>query len=157
MSARSQCKAAHLPPSHASTDPPSRSPGNIVCFDAPEEEAAFFNGTIETHGIEMTGNFTDEQDLATLRAQAPIMQDKYTELGTRCASRPNGNFLQYVGTAATVRDIVGLADALDGPSSPVNYIGLSYGTIIGSWLINMFPEVWFSVAFSSFYRFLMAP
>ena len=117
------------------------SPGDVFCFDSPEEEAVFFDGTIETHGIEMIGNFTDARDLATLRAQAPIMQEKYTELGKRCAARPNGNFLRYVGTTATVRDVVGLADVLDGPGNAVNYIGLSYGTIIGSWFINMFPEV----------------
>ena len=113
----------------------------MFCFDSPDDETAFFNGTIEQHGIEMTGNFTDPTDLATLRAQAPIMQDKYTELGRRCMKQPNGKYLPYIGTAATVRDLVALADALDGPGSSVNYIGLSYGTLLGSWLINMFPEV----------------
>ena len=89
----------------------------------------------------MIGNFTDARDLATLRAQAPIMQDKYTALGQRCAVGASGRYLPYVGTAATVRDLVALADALDGPGSEVNFIGLSYGTVLGSWLIGMFPEV----------------
>ena len=117
------------------------SPGDIFCFDSPQEESAFFNGTIEAHGIEMIGNFTDARDLATLRAQAPIMQYKYTTLGRLCATGASGKFLPYVGTAATVRDLVALADALDGPGSEVNYIGLSYGTVLGSWLMGMFPDV----------------
>lgn len=118
-------------------------PGDVFCFDSTEEQFAFFNGTIEMHGIEMFGNFTDPTDLNTLRSQAPVMQEKYTTLGEKCLARTEGRYLQYVGTAATVRDLVALADTLDGPGSPVNFIGLSYGTIIGSWLVNMFPEVLF--------------
>ena len=89
----------------------------------------------------MIGNFTSARDLATLRAQTPIMQDKYTALGQRCVAGASGKYLPYVGTAATVRDLVALADVLDGPGSEVNFIGLSYGTVLGSWLMGMFPEV----------------
>ena len=88
----------------------------------------------------MTGNFTDPADLVALRAQAPVMQEKYLELGKRCLETYGEN-LKYLGTTAAVRDIVAMADVLDGRGSLVNFIGLSYGTIMGNWLINMFPEV----------------
>ena len=97
---------------------------------------SFFNGTIELKGIAMTGNFTDSADVDELFAQAPSMQQKYTELGERCLRHSSGKYLKYIGTAATVRDLVALADAIEGPGSPINYIGLSYGTILGSWFIN---------------------
>ena len=84
----------------------------------------------------MTGNFTDPEDIKALLSQAPIMQKKYEELGKRCLQQPSGQYLQYVGTAATVRDMVAMADALDGPNAPINYAGISYGTILGSWFIN---------------------
>ncbi|KAI8974213.1 TAP-like protein-domain-containing protein [Trametes punicea] len=115
-------------------------PGDIYCFDSSEEYNTFWNGTIELTGIEMTGNFTDPDDINALLSQAPIMQKKYEDLGERCLQHPTGKYLRYLGTAATVRDMVALADALDGPGAPVNYAGISYGTVLGSWFVNMFPE-----------------
>ncbi|KAI0350508.1 alpha/beta-hydrolase [Trametes cingulata] len=115
-------------------------PGDIFCFDSVPEFDAFWNGTIELSGIEMTGNFTDPDDIQALLSQANIMQKKYEEFGRRCLQHPTGKYLKYVGTAATVRDMVALADALDGPGSPVNYAGVSYGTVLGAWFVNMFPE-----------------
>ncbi|RPD70273.1 alpha/beta-hydrolase [Lentinus tigrinus ALCF2SS1-7] len=115
-------------------------PGEVFCFDDLAEYTAFFNGTIELTGIEETGNFTDPADIDALLAQAPTMQKKYEQLGQKCMQSPNGKFLKYIGTAAAVRDMVSIANALDGPDAPINYIGVSYGTLIGSWFVNMFPE-----------------
>ncbi|KAI0331373.1 alpha/beta-hydrolase [Cubamyces sp. BRFM 1775] len=115
-------------------------PGDIQCFSSVEKYNAFWNGTIELTGIEMTGNFTNPEDIKALLSQAPTMQKKYEELGKRCLEQPSGKYLKYVGTAATVRDMVAMADALDGPNAPINYAGISYGTILGAWFINMFPE-----------------
>ncbi|KAI0820124.1 alpha/beta-hydrolase [Trametes gibbosa] len=115
-------------------------PGEIFCFDSVEEYDSFWNGTVELTGIEEEGNFTDPADIDALLAQAPIMQAKYDELAQRCLRHPSGKYLKYVGSAAAARDLVALADALDGPGSPINFAGVSYGTVIGSWLVNMFPE-----------------
>ena len=108
----------------------------MYCFDRVDEYDAFFNGTIELTGIEMTGNFTNQSDIDALLAQADTMQKKYVELGKKCQHHSDGKYLKYIGTAATVRDLVALNDALDGPEAPINYYGYSYGTILGSWLVN---------------------
>ncbi len=71
-----------------------------------------------------------------LLTQAETMQQKYEEVGQRCLQSPSGKDLKYIGTAATVRDMVAMADALEGPDTPINYFGVSYGTLIGSWLVN---------------------
>ncbi|KAI0743110.1 Alpha/Beta hydrolase protein [Daedaleopsis nitida] len=115
-------------------------PGEVHCFGSLEEYNTFFNRTIEPTGIEMYGNFTDETDLYNLYAQADTMEKKYTEVGKMCAQHSEGKHLKYMGTAATVRDMVALADVLDGPGSPVNLYGISYGTFLGAWFVNMFPE-----------------
>ncbi|KAI0769285.1 alpha/beta-hydrolase [Trametes elegans] len=115
-------------------------PGEISCFDNTNEYNAFWNGTIELSGIEVGGNFTNQEDIDALLAQAPVLQKKYEELGERCLRHATGKYLKYVGTAATVRDMVALADHLDGPEKLINYAGTSYGTILGEWFINMFPE-----------------
>ena len=95
-----------------------------------------FNGTIEITGVEETGNFTDPVQIQATLSQAPILQKKYKEVGQRCKDGLSGKYLPYVGNAATARDIVALADALDGPGAPVNYYGISGGTVIGAWLVN---------------------
>ncbi|KAI0686870.1 alpha/beta-hydrolase [Cerioporus squamosus] len=115
-------------------------PGEIFCFDSAAEYLTFFNGTIELTSIEQTANFTDPADVNALLAQAPIMQKKYEELGQKCLNSPNGKYLKYIGTPATVRDIVSMANAIDGPDAPINYYGISGGSTIGSYLVNMFPE-----------------
>ena len=112
------------------------SPGEIFCFDSLEEYNMFFNGTIELTGIEETGNFTDPADVSALLAQASIMQQKYEEVGKKCLDPPNGKYLKYIGTAAAVRDMVSIANALEGPDVPINYFGLSYGTFIGATFVN---------------------
>ncbi|TBU61574.1 alpha/beta-hydrolase [Dichomitus squalens] len=114
-------------------------PGNVYCI--PDDEyASFWNGTIESTGIHQIGNFTNQTDIQALYSQAPVLDQKWKELGDRCLSGPNATTLGYIGTAATVRDLVGLADAIVGPNSPINYWGLSYGTLVGAWFINMFPN-----------------
>ena len=118
----------------------SARPGDTRCFASAEEGAAFFNGTIETQGIEMTGNFTNPEDLNALRSQASIMQEKYTALSQKCLDI-NGDNLKYVGATATARDLAALSDAIDGPGNPVNYIGLSYGTVLGEHFMGLFPQV----------------
>ena len=112
------------------------SPGEIFCLDNLEEYNMFFNGTIELTGIEETGNFTDPADVSALLAQASIMQQKYEELGKKCLDSPGGKYLQYLGTPATVRDMVSLANAIEGPDALINYYGISGGTIIGDWFVN---------------------
>ena len=50
--------------------------------------------------------------------------------------RPDTPYLKYMGTPATVRDLVALADYLQGPGTPINFMGISHGSLIGSYLIN---------------------
>ena len=101
-----------------------------------EEFDEFWGETIEVTGINWLGNFTNQTDLSALYDQVPVMDAKYKEFGEKCLQGPNGTTLQYIGTAATVRDLVGLADAIQGPDTPISYWGLSYGTVVGAWLIN---------------------
>lgn len=49
-----------------------------------------------------------------------------------------GDELQYVGTASTVRDLRLLYKAVGDKA--LNYIGVSYGTVLGSYYAAMFPQ-----------------
>jgi len=51
-----------------------------------------------------------------------------------------GQKVGYMGTTNVVRDIAGVVDALEGEGALINYYGGSYGSIIGQYLVNMFPD-----------------
>ncbi|KAG9119699.1 hypothetical protein FRC07_005140 [Ceratobasidium sp. 392] len=109
------------------------------CFANGTEENAFWEGTIPRAGLEARGNFTDQRDLEAFYAQVPEVDRLLKELGERCVAYSPDTF-QYVGSAAAVRDMVAIHDILEGPEKPVDYWGLSYGTIIGVYFVNMFPD-----------------
>lgn len=44
-------------------------------------------------------------------------------IASKCLEN-NGDNLKYVGTVAVVRDMLSLADAIDGHGKPINYWGL---------------------------------
>ncbi|KAG8721739.1 hypothetical protein FRC08_010620 [Ceratobasidium sp. 394] len=109
------------------------------CFATGTEEADFWESTIPHAGLEAKGNFTDQADLDAFYAQVPEVDKLLIELGQKCLEYSPDTF-QYVGTAAVVRDMVAMHDYLEGPDKPVNYWGFSYGTVIGIYFVNMFPD-----------------
>ena len=96
-----------------------------------------------SRGIEAKGNFTNQNEtspnVVAFLAQEPETDRIYYALGQKCWET-NGDHLRYVGTAAVVRDIVGMANLFDGPKTPINYWGFDYGTVIGSYLVNSMFE-----------------
>ncbi|KAL1718946.1 TAP-like protein-domain-containing protein [Schizophyllum commune] len=115
-------------------------PGTPSCFDSPMDLLDFFSGTLEATGLDIRGNLTDNGQLEEFYSHVDEMEAKYVEWGKRCADAPTGKTLQYVGTAATVRDMVSLADVLEPGVQEINYWGISYGTLLGFTFVNMFPE-----------------
>ncbi|KAL5637297.1 hypothetical protein ACGC1H_001066 [Rhizoctonia solani] len=109
------------------------------CFKTGTEENAFWEGTIPRAGLEARGNFTDQRDLDAFYEQVDEVDLLLEELGKRCIAYSPNTF-QYIGTTATVRDMVAMHDALEGPDKPIDYWGLSYGTVIGIYFVNMFPD-----------------
>ncbi|KIJ54261.1 hypothetical protein M422DRAFT_775419 [Sphaerobolus stellatus SS14] len=112
----------------------------LTCgFQSLDERTNFFDGTIINNGVEARGNFTDKFDLDNFFSTLNQTDEILTKFGEKCL-KDNGSFLKYLGTTAVVRDIVSMADCLDGPGKPINYYGISYGSVIGTYLVNMFPK-----------------
>ncbi|QRV81714.1 Abhydrolase domain-containing protein [Ceratobasidium sp. AG-Ba] len=109
------------------------------CFATGTEEAAFWEGTIPHAGLEARGNFTEQMDINAFYEQVPEVDGLLIKLGQKCLEYSPDTF-QYVGTAAVVRDLVALNDYLEAPDKPVNFWGFSYGTAVGLYLVNMFPD-----------------
>ncbi|KAI0687529.1 hypothetical protein C8Q76DRAFT_803480 [Earliella scabrosa] len=62
------------------------------------------------------------------------------ELIKHCLDKMNPALLKHVGTAATVRDLVAMADVFDGPDAPINLWTEAHGSVVASYLMKMFPE-----------------
>jgi hypothetical protein len=102
--------------------------------------------------INGTSKFTQADEKA-FRNQLPLVDKLLGDFGQICLQK-NGDLLKYVGSAAAARDIISISDVLEGPGKLINYYGLryvvssmsqsipngcdtfSYGTIIGSYLVN---------------------
>ena len=115
---------------------PRSSPGVINCFKSGEEYANFWNGTLVYPRIDIKYGFSDPSDLEYFNSQVNVMDARWKAFGDVCVKEPTGQFLPYVGTTATVRDLVAIAEYFDGKGCDINYYGLSYGTTIGNYLIN---------------------
>ena len=83
----------------------------------------------------ISGRF-DERDLNELYSQADLTDSKYKDFTGRCQNGPVGPYLKYLGTSSTVRDLVSLGDALVGKDEPIDYWGISYGTVLGFNFLN---------------------
>ena len=106
----------------------------------------------------ISGSF-NERDFEELYSQGDITERKFKDFARRCQNGPTGPYLKYLGTSSTVRDLVSLGDAIVGKGEPIDYWGVSYGTVLGLNFINsespdlriipadlhpvpVFPEVW---------------
>ncbi|KAF9009838.1 alpha/beta-hydrolase [Hymenopellis radicata] len=115
-------------------------PGAAVCFESDEDYVEYWNNTILL-GFEVRGNLTYQPDIDTMYSQVDVMAERMAGLREKCTSIPGGGqYLEYVGSVATVRDMVALVDVLDGVGAPIYYYGISYGTVLGNIAANMFPE-----------------
>jgi hypothetical protein len=89
---------------------------------------AYINETI-------SGKF-DQRDLNELYSQVDLTEQKFKTFTAACKSSASGLYLKYLGTSSTIRDLVSLGDAIVGPGEPIDYWGVSYGTVIGFNFVN---------------------
>ena len=83
----------------------------------------------------ISGRF-DQQDIKELYSQAGATEAKFQDFNERCVNSPSGPYLKYIGTSSTVLDLVSLGDAIVGEGEPIDYWGVSYGTVLGFNFLN---------------------
>ena len=112
------------------------SPGPVYCFKTVEEETAFWENTVNGYINETISGEFDQQDLDELYSKVDVTEQKYKAFTTNCLNGPSGPYLKYLGTSSTVRDLISLGDAIVGQGQPIDYWGISYGTIIRFSFVN---------------------
>ncbi|KDQ20372.1 hypothetical protein BOTBODRAFT_26373 [Botryobasidium botryosum FD-172 SS1] len=109
----------------------------IECFANQTDQDVFFVHTEQESPLE-SRNLSSPVDRAVFTAQVRQVNARAAALAELCQER-TGEALKHVGTATVVRDLELLSRALEG-DAPVNFWGFSYGTVIGSYFVNMFPD-----------------
>ncbi|KAH7335772.1 TAP-like protein-domain-containing protein [Rhizoctonia solani] len=110
----------------------------VQCFDSGTEEIKFWNGSIRGTNLEVRTDFTNTTVRDEFYSHIDEVDSILVKFGKQCNAQSK-DMLKYIGTAATVRDMVALHDYLEG-TKLINYWGVSYGTVLGSYFVNMFPD-----------------
>ncbi|KAI0372413.1 hypothetical protein BV20DRAFT_991265 [Pilatotrama ljubarskyi] len=109
------------------------------CFPSPEARQAFIANTVLDRGYDVSPNVSDPANRYHLIQTQRDANALYKTQFEICA-QTMGDGLRYMGTSTVVRDIVFITSLLEGKDALVNFYGLSYGTAIGAYLVNMFPD-----------------
>ncbi|KAI0719840.1 TAP-like protein-domain-containing protein [Cerioporus squamosus] len=109
------------------------------CFPTPEARRAFIANTVIDRGYDVGPNLTDPANryhlIETQRDADALYKTQFAICG-----QTMGDQLRYMGTSTVARDIDFMTTLLDGKDALINFYGFSYGTVIGQYLANMFPE-----------------
>ncbi|CAE6422500.1 unnamed protein product [Rhizoctonia solani] len=112
----------------------------VTCFKSREEKDTFYRNTVFELGYTQPPNVTEDPfaklDLVLQYRQAISMFKTQARLCT--LNMPDGGAsLKYMGTSTVARDIDYMSKVITGPNTPINFYGGSYGSILGSYLVNM--------------------
>ena len=110
----------------------------VNCFGNKANFELFKKGTILQDGTELPPDPWSRQGREHLADQARIQTALNKAKFERCAKQM-GEELRHMSTSTVVRDIDFMSTVLDGAHGRINYIGFSYGTILGAYLVNMLP------------------
>lgn len=77
------------------------------------------------------GNFTDKTEIDEFYALVEPTEERFKKLKEQCDTKGTGAYMPYVGTVATIRDIVAMNDFFEGTysdksgESDINFWGFS--------------------------------
>ena len=86
-------------------------------------EKAFWNGSIRRTNLELRSDFTNTTTRNEFYLHINEVDSMLIKFGKQCNTQSK-DMLKYIGTPATVRDMVALHDHLEGTKF-INYWGIS--------------------------------
>ncbi|PVF95173.1 alpha/beta-hydrolase [Serendipita vermifera] len=112
---------------------------NITLFASDGEYFDFWAQLQGKDKLKAHGNLTTLSDVEHFMSQVPAFDSMAQSFNTMMIQK-NGDNLKYIGSCAVTRDLVALVDAIYGQGADVNFWGSSYGTLLATYLTQMFPE-----------------
>ncbi|KAL1948533.1 hypothetical protein VTO73DRAFT_12608 [Trametes versicolor] len=109
------------------------------CFASPEARQAFIANTVLDRGYDVAPDVQDPFNRYHLIQTQRDADALYKSQFQVCA-QTMGDGLRYMGTSTVVRDIDFVTKLLDGEDALINFWGLSYGSAIGQYMVNMLPD-----------------
>lgn len=107
----------------------------VECFNSQTAQDIFYSHTQQEVLLEWR-NLSDTIDREVFMKNVRQNDANNAALAKLCLEK-SGDILRHVGTATVVRDIEFMSNAIQGEDQPINFWGFSYGTVIGSYLVNM--------------------
>lgn len=111
------------------------SPGPLRCFKDAAERDRFHARLGHEWPVR---RWQDSQQLGEQWGTDDIEKWHFTQskVVEHCLAQQDPEMLRNMGVASTTRDLIAMADAFNGPGSPVNFWGMSYGSLIGTHLLQ---------------------
>ncbi|KAK0549096.1 hypothetical protein OC846_004207 [Tilletia horrida] len=111
----------------------------VNCFGSARKLALFKSGTFLDRPFDVTPDLFSQEniDLQT-RQWAEVQALRRVEM-EKCTAEMGADELRYMSSSSVVRDIDFMSRQLEGEDAPINFIGASYGTVLGAYLANMLP------------------
>ncbi|KAL7284631.1 hypothetical protein ACG7TL_001927 [Trametes sanguinea] len=110
-----------------------------ICYSSPAARQAFIANTVLDRGYDVAPDVTDEFNRYHLIQTQRDADGLYKSQFEIC-NETMGEQIRYMGTSTVVRDIDFITTLLDGEDALINFYGLSYGSAIGQYLVNMLPD-----------------
>ncbi|KAE8251062.1 hypothetical protein A4X13_0g4178 [Tilletia indica] len=111
----------------------------VDCFGSALDLALFKSGTLLDRPFDVAPDvFSKENEELQRHQWAEVQALRKIEM-ERCTLEMGADELRFMGTTSVVRDIDFISRKIDGENGLINFIGASYGTLIGSYLANMLP------------------
>ncbi|KAA1467695.1 alpha/beta-hydrolase [Dentipellis sp. KUC8613] len=111
----------------------------VNCFGTAENRKDFIQNTVLERGYQVAPESSLIDTREHLIQQMGEADALYRTQMALCAQRM-GDVLGYLGTSSVARDIDFMTRVLDGDEALIKYWGGSYGSILGQYLVNMFPD-----------------
>jgi len=111
----------------------------VNCFGAPGNYDLFKRNTVWDKGYDVAPNLTDSRTRDHLLHQYKEARSLSETQFALCA-KSMGDELRYMGTTTAARDIDFITTVLEGKDALINFYGVSYGSVMGQYLVNMFPD-----------------
>ncbi len=114
---------------------PHRPP--TTCFRTQSDEEIFTMNDSEEYPPANAFNFSDPIDVAIYQSHYRAAYARDAVLADLCIAKSGGT-IPFAGTTTVVRDMDRLFRAIEGDDAPINFWGFSYGSALGSYLVNMY-------------------